>query len=96
MRVVTWTIRVLVFLLLIAFAAKNVEPVTLRFYFDLSLHTPLVLALFAFFALGALFGVLALLTTVLRLRREISLLKRAPRDPPAVPPAEFIPPSPPV
>jgi lipopolysaccharide assembly protein A len=87
MRVVTWTIRVLVFLLLIAFAAKNVEPVTLRFYFDLALQTPLVLALFGFFALGALFGVLSLLTTVLRLRREISLLKRPRVEPPPAPPA---------
>ena len=86
MRVVTWTIRVLVFLLLIAFAAKNVEPVTLRFYFDLALQTPLVLALFGFFALGALFGVLSLLTTVLRLRREISLLKRPRVEPPPAPP----------
>jgi lipopolysaccharide assembly protein A len=95
MRVVTWAIRGLVFLLLIAFAAKNVEPVTLRFYFDLSLQTPLVLALFGSFALGALFGVLALLTTVLRLRRDISRLKRPPAQPPA-PPVEFLPPSPPV
>lgn len=87
MRIVTWTIRVLVFLLLIAFAAKNVEPVTLRFYFDLALQTPLVLALFGFFALGALFGVLSLLTTVLRLRREISLLKRSRVEPPPAPPA---------
>ena len=86
MRIVTWTIRVLLFLLLIAFAAKNVEPVTLRFYFDLALQTPLVLALFGFFALGALFGVLSLLTTVLRLRREISLLKRPPVGPPPAPP----------
>ncbi len=86
MRIVTWTIRALVFLLLIAFAAKNVEPVTLRFYFDLSLQTPLVLALFGFFALGALFGVLALLTTVLRLRREVSVLKRPPAQPPQAPP----------
>ena len=87
MRIVTWTIRVLVFLLLVAFAAKNVEPVTLRFYFDLALQAPLVLALFGFFALGALFGVLALLTSVLRLRREISLLKRPPAAPPPAPPA---------
>jgi uncharacterized integral membrane protein len=87
MRIVTWTIRVLVFLLLVAFAAKNVEPVTLRFYFDLALQAPLVLALFGFFALGALFGVLALLTTVLRLRREVSLLKRPPAAPPPAPPA---------
>jgi lipopolysaccharide assembly protein A len=86
MRIVTWTIRVLVFLLLIAFAAKNVEPVTLRFYFDLALQTPLVLALFGFFALGALFGVLSLLTTVLRLRREVSLLKRPQVEPPPAPP----------
>ena len=86
MRIVTWTIRVLVFLLLIAFAAKNVEPVTLRFYFDLALQTPLVLALFGFFALGALFGVLSLLTSVLRLRREISLLKRPRVEPPPAPP----------
>jgi len=85
MRVVTWTIRVLVFLLLVAFAAKNVEPVTLRFFFDLALQTPLVLALFAFFALGALFGMLALVGTVLRLRREISLLKKSMQPPPAAP-----------
>jgi uncharacterized integral membrane protein len=45
-----------------------------------------VLALFGFFALGALFGVLALLTTVLRLRREISLLKRPSAEPPPPPP----------
>ena len=83
MRIVTWTIRVLVFLLLVAFAAKNVEPVTLRFFFDLALQTPLVLALFAFFALGALFGILALLGTELRQRREISLLKKPMESPPA-------------
>jgi lipopolysaccharide assembly protein A len=83
MRIVTWTIRVLVFLLLVAFAARNVEPVTLRFYFDLSLQTPLVLALFGFFALGALFGVLARLGTVLRQRREIAQLRRPPPPPPS-------------
>ena len=103
MRIVTWTIRVLVFLLLIAFAAKNVEPVTLRFYFDLALQAPLVLALFGAFALGALFGVLALLATVLRQRRELSLLRKqlpaagtAPAEPTGVPPAAFLPPSPPL
>jgi putative membrane protein len=90
MRIVTWTIRLVVFVLLVAFGAKNVEPVTLRFYFDLALQTPLILALFGFFALGALFGVLALLGTVLRQRREISALKRTmppvEAAPPAVPP----------
>ena len=76
MRIVTWAIRLAVFVLLIAFAAKNVEPVTLRFYFDLALQAPLVVLLFAFFAIGALFGIGALLGTLLRQRREISALKR--------------------
>ena len=87
MRLVTWTIRVLVFLLLVAFAAKNAEPVTLRFYFDLALNAPLVVVLFAFFLAGALFGVLALTATLLRQRREIALLrKRIPPEEPAAPP----------
>ena len=87
MRIVTWTIRVLVFLLLVALAAKNVEPVTLRFFFDLALQTPLVLALFGCFALGALFGILALLGTVLRQRRELSLLRKQQPTTQVVPPA---------
>ncbi len=90
MRIVTWTIRLVVFVLLIAFGAKNVEPVTLRFYFDLALQAPLILLLFGFFAAGALFGVLALLTTVIRQRREISRLRNraapAEPEPPPVPP----------
>ena len=90
MRVVTWAIRLIVFVLLIAFAAKNVEPVTLRFYFDLALQAPLVVLLFAFFALGALFGSAALLGRLLRQRREISTLKRRlgaapPAEPPPLP-----------
>jgi lipopolysaccharide assembly protein A len=87
MRIVTWTIRLAVFLLLVAFAAKNTEPVMLRFYFDLALQAPLVLVLFGFFVLGALFGVAALLTTLLRQRREISFLRK---------PAEPAPPPPPI
>ncbi len=86
MRVVTWTIRFVVFVLLMAFGAKNTEPVTLRFLFDLSLQAPLILVLFAFFAAGALFGVLALLATVFRQRREISRLRRASSIEPAPPP----------
>jgi lipopolysaccharide assembly protein A len=89
MRIVTWTIRLVVFILLLAFAAKNVEPVTLRFYFDLALQAPLVVVLFGFFAAGVLFGILALLTTVLRQRREISILRKqtpAESAPPPMPP----------
>jgi uncharacterized integral membrane protein len=75
-RVLTWAIRLAVFVVLVAFAAKNVDPVKLRFYFDLEVQAPLVLILLGAFALGALFGVAALIGTVLRQRREISILKR--------------------
>ena len=86
MRIVAWAIRLVVLVLLIAFAAKNVEPVTLRFYFDLAFQAPLVVLLFAFFAAGALFGVLALVLPLLRQRREISFLrKRVPPEEPSVP-----------
>ncbi len=86
MRILTWAIRLVVFLLLAAFAAKNVDPVALRFYFDLAWTAPLIVVLLGFFAAGALFGVLALLGTVLRQRREISLLKRESGPAPIVPP----------
>ncbi len=87
MRLATWAVRLLVFLLLVAFAAKNVEPVRLRFYFDMMLEAPLVAVLFAFFAAGALFGILALLGTVLKQKREISLLrKKAPMEEATLPP----------
>jgi uncharacterized integral membrane protein len=83
-RLITWVLRLAVFLLLVAFAAKNAEPVTLRFYFDLALEAPLVVVLFAFFAAGVLFGILALLGALLRQRREIaSLRKRVPPPAPA-------------
>ena len=94
MRLLTWAVRLVVFVLLLAFAAKNVQPVTLRFYFDLALQAPLVLVLFGFFAGGALFGILALLGALLRQRREMSSLRRqltaaespAGLQPPVIPP----------
>lgn len=90
MRIVTWTIRLVVFVLLVAFGAKNVEPVTLRFYFDLAVQAPLILIMFGAFALGALFGILALLGRIVRQKREISVLKRqapaADAAPPPIPP----------
>jgi uncharacterized integral membrane protein len=79
MRIVTWTVRLVIFLFLLAFAAKNVDPVTLNFYFDLSWQAPLVVVLFGFFAAGAVFGVIAMLMALLRQRREIGRLRREAR-----------------
>ena len=86
MRALTWAIWLTIFVLLVAFAAKNADPVTLRFYFDLAVQTPLVVVLFGFFLAGALFGMLALLGTLLRQRREIARLKKQGGDTTAPPP----------
>jgi uncharacterized integral membrane protein len=87
MRIVTWTIRLVLFLALVALAAKNIEPVTLRFYFDLAWQAPLAVMLFAAFALGALAGLLALVGPLLRQRRETSALRKNSRQTPSAPPA---------
>jgi uncharacterized integral membrane protein len=76
MRILTWTIRIALFILLLAFAARNTESVTLRFYFDLAWQAPLVVLLLAFFAGGAALGLLAALGAVLRQRREVWRLRR--------------------
>ena len=76
MRIVIWIIRLVVFAALLAFAAKNADPVTLKFFFGRSYELPLVVLGFGFFALGAVLGMFALLGTLLRQRHEISRLKR--------------------
>ena len=76
MRIVTWTVRLVLFILLLAFAAMNTEPVTLRFYFDLAWQAPLMAVLLAFFVAGVAFGLLAMLGTWFAQRREIARLRR--------------------
>jgi uncharacterized integral membrane protein len=76
MRVLTWAIRLAIFLFLLAFAARNTDPVTLRFYFDLAWQIPLVWLLFAFFVIGLVLGTAAVLGVLIRQRREISRLER--------------------
>ncbi len=85
MRIVSWAIRLLLLLVLAGLAAKNVDPVTLRFYFDTALQAPLVVVLFCAFLLGAVLGMLALLGTLLRQRREISRLRKTGKMDVAVP-----------
>ncbi len=76
MRVVLWGCRIFIFLFLLAFALKNSDLVSVRFFFDTVWQAPLVIIVLAFFAGGAALGVLSLLGTVFGLRREVSRLKR--------------------
>ena len=76
MRIVLWSLRILVFLLLFLFAIKNTDPVSIRFFLDSNWHAPLIIVVLALFAGGALLGVLSLIGTVFTLRREVARLKR--------------------
>jgi len=82
-RVLTWILRIILFLALFLFALKNTDAVILHLYFDQVWQTPLILALLVFFAAGAVVGVLATLATIFRQRREIARLQRELRARPA-------------
>ena len=77
MQILIWIVRLIVILLFVWFAAKNADPVELHGYLDSSLKAPLALILLAFFGGGMLLGLLASLTTIFRLKREVRKLNRA-------------------
>ena len=81
MRVLLWGCRIFIFLFLLAFALKNSDPVSVRFFFDTAWQAPLVIIVLAFFAGGAALGALSLLGTVFGLRREVSRLRRVANQP---------------
>jgi uncharacterized integral membrane protein len=71
-----WLLRILVFAVLLAFALKNVDPVTVRFYLGAEWEAPLAFVLLIAFVLGAAAGVLASLGLVFRKRRETAGLRK--------------------
>jgi len=76
MRYVLWIIKLLVFLLVLSFALKNSDSVTVHYYLGAEWQAPLIFVLLVAFCAGAAFGVLACLGQLFRQRREISRLKR--------------------
>jgi uncharacterized integral membrane protein len=76
MRIMLWACRIFIFLFLLVFALKNTDPISVRFLLDMTWQAPLIIVILCFFAGGALLGVLSLLGTVFRLRRELATLRR--------------------
>lgn len=76
MRTLSWLLKFVLFLLLLGFAVKNTETTVLRYYLNFEWQAPLVVFLLVFFCAGAAIGAMAVLSYVLRQRREISRLKR--------------------
>ncbi|MFZ5556974.1 MAG: LapA family protein [Pseudomonadota bacterium] len=92
MRFVSWTLRLLLFLLLLTFALQNTEDVTVRYYLGIEWRAPLAVVIFAFFLVGALIGVLAAAAGSFGRRRRLrqQAKQEAPAEkapPPALPPA---------
>ena len=76
MRVVGWIVKIIIFVLLVGFAVKNTDPITVRFYLGYEWHSPLVFVILVFFAVGAAFGALSSLPYAFRHRREMRDLRR--------------------
>ena len=81
MKFLTRIIGIVLFILFFFFALKNSQEVT--FFLGYEVRVPLVLLLLAFFAGGAILGVLAMMPTVFRYRRKNDLQKNAAAEVPA-------------
>jgi uncharacterized integral membrane protein len=76
MTALTWALRFIIVSFLIVFAIQNTELVILRVMPGYFWEAPLVVVLLAFFAAGAVLGVLSVLGIIYRQRREVVRLKR--------------------
>ncbi|RJF99954.1 LapA family protein [Noviherbaspirillum saxi] len=72
MKILFRIVAAILFVVFFGFALKNTQEVALRFFFDYEMRGPLVMLLLAFFAGGASLGILAMLPTVFRHRRELA------------------------
>ena len=82
MRYLLWLVRFLLLALLVTFAVKNTETVTVRYFLGYEWQAPLVFVLLVFFCIGAVLGVMAGLARYIRQRRELAALKRELRSRP--------------
>ena len=76
MKILFRIVAALLFVIFFGFALKNTQEVSLRFFFDYEVRGPLVLLLLAFFASGAALGILAMIPTLFRHRRDLARHKK--------------------
>ena len=76
MRVIAWLIRIVVFVVFLAFAIENTEPAVINLFLGYYLEAPLVLFLLGALLIGVLLGMLFLVPNLLRHRREVSRLRK--------------------
>ena len=76
MRFLLKLVSVLVAIVFFGFAIKNTQEAALNFFLGYEIRGPLVLLLFGFFMIGAILGVLGMLPSFVRQRRELSRHKK--------------------
>ncbi|HYN61910.1 MAG TPA: LapA family protein [Rubrivivax sp.] len=79
MRILVWLFRALIFFTLFAFALNNQQQANVRWFFGVEWHAPMVIVVLVVFAAGCALGVLAMVPSWWRHRREA--LRLAPTPP---------------
>lgn len=72
MRILVWSLRLLVFVLLLVLAVYNVQPVSFHFFADMVWEVPLMVMLLVAFVMGAFSMGVVMVVRVLRLQRQLS------------------------
>jgi putative membrane protein len=77
MQAIVWILRFVIVVILVWFAVKNAQVVTLHGLPEQSWQAPLVFVLLVTFVAGVVIGLLAWIPTVVRQRRELGRLRKA-------------------
>ena len=80
MRYVIWILKFTLFVLVLTFAIRNTEMVTVRYFLGWEWQSPLIFVLLIAFCAGIALGLAAGLGQMFRQRREIAALNRKLRD----------------
>ncbi|WP_373379516.1 lipopolysaccharide assembly LapA domain-containing protein [Cupriavidus nantongensis] len=80
MKLFAWIVRIVVFVLLFVLALRNTAEASLQLFFNAVWHAPLILILFAAFALGAVAALASVAPGLMRQRMELARLRRAVAD----------------
>ena len=76
MKLIFRIVAAILFIVFFGFALKNTQEVALHLFLGYEVPAPLILLLLAFFIGGTALGILAMIPTVVRHRRDLSKHKK--------------------
>lgn len=91
LRLLRWTLKAAIFLILLAFALNNKDDVAVHFLWGLQWQAPMVLVLLVVFTLGVAVGVLGMVPRWWRQRRLAQHALASPAAAPQSPPVPDLP-----